>query len=155
MQRSDDLTLLITKAVEQTIEEMAFTLLCLKQNLSDADLKLPQRQVQIPIVSPVEGTFILSVTPNLLLEMTENIYGLAEDEITWEMENDTLAEILNTISGRVMKEIIPLDQTYELGLPFLIQDVEKEGKSSKKGEYCHKCILESEQGELLTFSFVT
>jgi len=90
-------------------------------------------KMKLQIVRPQKGEMLLSVEPGLLREITRNIYGFKTGQPTRDQELDTLAELLNTIGGRIMQMIVPPNVKYELGLPAVwdagcwMWDVGKEG----------------------------
>ncbi len=73
--------------------------------------------MKLPVVHPLEGELLLAVEPGLLQEITRNIYGLDAEQPTGDHELDTLAELLNTMGGNLMRVIVPPTVKYELGLP--------------------------------------
>ena len=110
--------------VADTLENIAF------QEISSlASNPLPQavlrsfRQGRINIYSPWQGTFVITLSPSLLKILTANIYGLDPETSESSMEEDTLAELLNTIAGAWMRAITDHNHPYELGLP----DIERMG----------------------------
>ncbi len=73
---------------------------------------------RIPVLSPVEGTMLMQIPASLAVEITKNLYGWMDDsELTETVEVDAIAELINTISGRLMVLLLPEDQSFELGLP--------------------------------------
>ncbi len=139
----------MVQAVVETVEEMAFSELTLYEGEPEiGQLNGSFRQAWLLVYQQLAGIFSLTLSPNLLREFAANIYGMDQSEISTEMENDTLAELLNTISGRIMREIIPEDQRYELGLPNIFLD-----PAILKSRTSFNCCFESE-GEYLSFRFI-
>jgi hypothetical protein len=79
-------------------------------------------KMMLEVHQPLEGEILLAMEPALLREITNNIYGFDEEQLTREHELDTLAELLNTISGRFMQVIVPPTTGYTLGLPFFVEN---------------------------------
>ncbi len=57
---------------------------------------------------------MLAAEPDLLQEITRNIYGLDAEQPTSDHELDTLAELLNTIGGSLMRVIVPSTEPGEV-----------------------------------------
>ena len=74
-------------------------------------------RMKLSVAHPLAGEMLLAVEPGLLHEITGNIYACDEEQSTCDHELDTLAELLNTIAGRLMQVIVPPAVSYELGLP--------------------------------------
>jgi hypothetical protein len=99
------------------VGELAF--IELEEESRDTQATVPAQfwQMTLPVVHPLEGDLRLAVDPSLLQEITRNIYGLDLEQPTGDHELDTLAELLNTISGSLMRVIVPPTVKYDLGLP--------------------------------------
>ncbi len=91
----------------------------LEEQRQDAQVTVPAHfwKMRLPVVHPLEGDLLLAAEPDLLQEITRNIYGLDAEQPTSDHELDTLAELLNTIGGSLMRVIVPSTVKYELGLP--------------------------------------
>ena len=81
-------------------------------------------RMKLPVAHPFAGEMLLAVEPGLLHEITGNIYACDEEQLTCDHELDTLAELLNTIAGRLLQIIVPSTVSYELGLPVLPENDE-------------------------------
>ena len=66
---------------------------------------------------PVQGEFILSLPKTLNRKIVENLYGISGEKQDEQLMMDILSEVLNTITGRFMSEIMDSEQTLEMGLP--------------------------------------
>lgn len=108
----------IFEAVAETFENMAF----MEAVPIDSDDIEPSGSTllwaRIAVLQPVEGELTLLALEELAGEITEAVFGEAdEDASPDDMAFDALAELINTIAGRLMAELILHDQTFELGLP--------------------------------------
>jgi hypothetical protein len=74
-------------------------------------------RMKIPVAHPLAGKMFLAIEPGLLHEIAGNIYACDDKQLTCDHELDTLAELLNTIAGRLLQIIVPSTVSYELGLP--------------------------------------
>lgn len=105
------------QAVGQTLENMAFT-----EALEhyDPNLQIPPEELtwtSILIHDPVQGEVRLAMGKTLLLNLTAGIFALDEDKVSQSQQDDILHELLNTIAGLFMTNLLADDQTFQLGLP--------------------------------------
>ncbi len=70
-----------------------------------------------PLIYPMEGEIIILLESEQAQQISEVLFGFIEEERSEEIINDTMSEVLNTIAGCFMKELIPPDQEYEIGFP--------------------------------------
>lgn len=149
MNNRQSIIAVISREVTAAMEDMAFVELLYIDDLQLEDLSGSFHRVSIKIIKPMEAKFIVALSTSLLMEITENIYGLEIEKVTPEMEGDVLSEILNTISGRIMKGITPASQIYELGLP---ETDLSDGNTEKNSRI--DCIFEADEGKYLILSFI-
>ena len=117
MRKMDHKTAL-QQAVADTFENMAFQEMTpVPVNPMPAPVLRSFRQASMSVFVPVQGTLVITLSPAMLKAVTANVYGIDNEEVEPQMEADTLAEVLNTISGSWMRSITDVDQPYELGLP--------------------------------------
>lgn len=114
---------LLKSTIIDVLSEMAF--IQVEEVESDIPLSSAYDKVDNPLYAYIKvkshcSLFILISSKTIIEEVARNIFALDFDEVIEEnLLNDTLAEMLNTISGKFMKEITPEDQIYELGLPVI------------------------------------
>jgi len=111
------------KAVFETIENMAF----LEVRESHA-VPVPGRgdvlRASLLMHDPVQGEFRLLMPRDLLLGIAEVLFAISRDELTEQLANDALLEILNTVAGQFLNELIP-GEIYRLGLPEIVTGQDK------------------------------
>jgi len=124
----------INNAVSQTLEELAFA----EVNVCgpDESFALTDEWLwsSIEIKMPMEGLLTLCMPVDIVREVRDNIFGPPDEDETEEPEDeavadaegyidnalwDTLGELVNTIGDRVMKNVTPADESFDLGLPLL------------------------------------
>ena len=103
------------QSLQETLEEMAFVELTPAAAMPQNPERL--REVAIETRGEWEGMLWLRVENSLLQETIENIYAIDRDEISPEIERDTLAELLNTLAGKVLRRLTSDGQGFSLGLP--------------------------------------
>ena len=106
-------------AVSQTLENMAFTE---AMEHFDRSYEIPAEELvwnSLLINDPVQGEVRLAMSKTFLKTLTGNIFGMDEEEITQQQMDDILNELLNTIVGLFLTNLLADDQEYEMGLPEL------------------------------------
>ena len=104
-------------AVSQTLENMAFMEAMEHFN---PKYEIPTDEVvcnSILINDPIQGEIKLAMSKSLLLKLTCNLFSLGEDEIDPSQMDDILNELLNTIVGLFMTNLLSDNQEYKIGLP--------------------------------------
>jgi len=110
------------KAVSTTLENMAFME---AMEHMDQSYEIPQHETvstSLLIHDPVQGEVRLAMTQKTLEGFTCNIFSLEPEEVKDEQKRDILNELLNTIAGLFMTNLLAADQQYQLGLPELSED---------------------------------
>ncbi len=109
-------------AASKTMEDMLF--IALMEHL-DRSYEIPVEELvwtSLLINDPVQGEIRLAMPKTLLTKFTCNIFAQDEDEITQLQQNDILNELLNTIAGLFMTNLLEDNQEYKIGLPELGTD---------------------------------
>ncbi|MDA3903473.1 MAG: chemotaxis protein CheX [Desulfuromusa sp.] len=109
-------------AVSQTLENMAFMEV---MEHFDRSYKIPAEDLiwnSLLINDPVQGEIRLAMSKNLLKKLAGNIFAIADDEITQPQMDDILNELLNTIVGLFLTNLLLDDQEYKMGLPELNEE---------------------------------
>lgn len=122
---SDQIITLIKEHLIQTIEEMGFVFLydgveTVEQGDSGSIC------VAIDVDGGIKGTIGLICSENLGRTIAQNILCLEPDSMDLEMIKDSIAEILNTVAGRVM-ENVSKEQSYSISLPSFHCATDSEG----------------------------
>lgn len=120
----------LADATLETIESMAFMEVIKSGKTTPYDEHLVRLRVEILINKPFPGELRLVLPIDLAIQFTKNMYNLEEDEITEQLMEDVLGEIINIVSGRLMADLIPPDQTFDLGLPLIGPDVFVQAEAS-------------------------
>ena len=146
---NQNIVMAVEKTVVKTMEEMSFIVFCPSEEVSlPVGSSYYPRKVFLQTNYPLSADFILVMPDDLLKEITCSIYGIELEELTVDKENDVLAEILNTISGSVIKNLIPPEFTYDLGIPMLDFDEHKIASTKKET----KCIFKSDEDKYIALS---
>jgi CheY-specific phosphatase CheX len=105
-------------AVTDTLEGMAFIQADLMQESEASFPGLENLQwVALPIFKPYQGDIVIEFPIELGKQIAEALYGPEDSCAEETVVSDTLAELLNTLAGRFMKELLEPDRDFELGFP--------------------------------------
>ena len=120
------------KAVIDTIENMAFMEIIPSNVMSPFDETLESLKAEILINAPFSGELKLILSKTLAKQLASNTYPaegvsiqegrfLSEDinriNMPEEILEDALREIVNIVAGKLMSDLIPDKEGYEIGLP--------------------------------------
>lgn len=109
-------------AASRTMEDMAFMEV---MEHFDRSYEIPVEELvwtSLLINDPVQGEIRLAMSKTLLAGLTSNIFALDEEEVTQLQLDDILNELLNTIAGLFMTNLLEDSQEYRIGLPELGMD---------------------------------
>ena len=112
-----NLNILMFNVVNEVLETMAF------MEIMESFASLTPKDIpnlawsSLLVNDPVLSEFKLFMSKDLILKIAESVYGLPEEELTDQILDDTLGEMLNTITGRFFTKVLPNEQTFALGLP--------------------------------------
>lgn len=122
-------------AVVETLENMAFMEVTPSTvGIAGAAIET-ELTVGLLIHDPVQGELRLRMPRELVALITANVYSLELEELTDQMLNDNLAELINIIAGRFMGELLTDGSPFRLGLPEL--DPEEIDRSSPFREWTY------------------
>ncbi|WP_022663072.1 chemotaxis protein CheX [Paucidesulfovibrio longus] len=96
----------VNSAVNATMEEMFFV------ESRESDFLWSK----VRVLEPCEGSVTLAFERNLLEHVAQAIFGEQErirEQTLW----DTLAEVVNTVAGRVMSALLPPQTPFRLSVP--------------------------------------
>ena len=103
------------KAVAETLENMAF------MEVEHTKDPMPPTEetmgVSLLIHDPVQWELAMSMPRRMVLDIASAVYAMSEEDISEELVQDLLAEILNTVAGRFLSEVLLPNETFTLGLP--------------------------------------
>lgn len=105
----------LKQSLQETLEEMAFVELTPLTIAATSECEL--RQVVIATHDEWAGRLWLRMDGGLLQEIIENVYAVDGSDVTAAMEADMLAEVLNTVAGKVLRRLTADDHSFRLGLP--------------------------------------
>jgi CheY-specific phosphatase CheX len=106
------------QAVSSTLENMAFE----QADRPQADSPPYKSEndniwARLPILKPTTGEISLQISLEYAQKLAQSLFEGSDNITNDELVKDTLAEVLNTIAGRFMTQLIPAKDEFELGLP--------------------------------------
>lgn len=108
---------ILETTVIETIESMAFVEVAQTDKHTPYNEHMVRLRVEILINAPFPGEIRLVLPISLAMIFVQNMYSLDEKQVTDDLIQDVLGEMVNIIAGRLMADIIPDNQTFQLGLP--------------------------------------
>ncbi len=108
----------VARVVGSTFEKMGF----MEARLTDEEPP-PSNSITtvMEILSPVQTRMFFSAPEHLGWSIAENLYGL--EDLTMEAVGDMMKELLNTITGGLLSELMP-DTPFTLSIPTLCEDTQ-------------------------------
>jgi len=102
-------------SVAETLENMAF----MEVEHAAASPSSAEEGVGVSLLihDPVQWELTLSMPKQMIFDIASAVYAMPEEELSEELLQDILAEILNTVAGRFLSEILLPSETFTLGLP--------------------------------------
>jgi CheY-specific phosphatase CheX len=111
----------LTNAVSETMENMAF---------EQVDMPQPDNPPQatgekyfwasLPIIKPLTGRIEIQLSIDYARILAQSLFEGSDNKPTDDLVKDAVAEVLNTIAGRFMTQLVPPKEEFELGLPNVI-----------------------------------
>jgi hypothetical protein len=107
----------VQRAVTDTLENLAF----MEAFPVPEDISPGQALMTAALLfhEPQQGEIRIAMPPALLEKISQTVFGLPAEGTAVPEPKDLLAELLNTIAGRFLIELLPADQPFRIGLPEL------------------------------------
>lgn len=116
------LTSAMTGAVSICLENMAFMSVDLLPADDDRPAAARCSSATLLVHDPVPDEIRLEMPAEVLSEIACSIYSVSADELSAQQRLDILAEMLNTIVGLFLTDLLPSDQDFRIGLPEVEED---------------------------------
>jgi len=108
---------LVTQAVNETIENMAFMMVDTATDTPEEITQDNSITASLLILEPLPGELGLQMPVWLITKIAGALYGKEEAEVNETLRHDVLSELLNTLTGALIRRILPENAEYKLGLP--------------------------------------
>jgi hypothetical protein len=111
----------LARVVSSTFEKIGF----MEARATDAEpAALNPITATMEILSPQHARVFFSAPQHLGWTIAENLYG--PEDLTLEVVGDMIGELLNTITGSLLSELLP-DRQFSLSIPRLIDALPEDG----------------------------
>jgi len=114
-QRQKRMQDVIAQAVSETIENMAFMVVEPLETCPEAQADM--LRAALLVLEPRPAELRLEIPLATAKALARALYNLDEQDITEGMLHDLAGELLNTITGKIMKQVLPPETPFQLGLP--------------------------------------
>ncbi len=71
----------------------------------------------VNVIKPFHGRITVAFPRELIHEIAHDVYRVETPDITKAALDDIIAEVANTIAGRLVNTLLKNDETFELGVP--------------------------------------
>jgi len=71
----------------------------------------------VEVVKPINGKVTIAFPRELALEIVNEVFGVERQQITIDVINDIIAEVANTVAGRLISTLVAPSETFELLVP--------------------------------------
>ncbi len=119
-QHDVNMCLAIKAAVTESIENMVFMAIDTDLDGVSEDLGSDAVMASLRVLEPQPGLLRLAMPRSTAVEISKNLYSVADNELSDAIIQDVTCELLNTIAGRAMKRILPAECAFHLGLPEMV-----------------------------------
>ena len=108
----------LVSAISKTMESMTFEEVQVVSAPPGMDTVLKNKVwAVLPIISPIEGKISMELPFDYGRILTDEVCGGTEEEPSEDAIKDVVGEILNTMAGRFLDDLLDSEKSFELGLP--------------------------------------
>lgn len=101
------LTQALHSAVTESLENMFFS------EVNDVEFHWGS----VEVTEPISGKITVAFPKELVYEIVHEVFGVERNEITITVINDIIAEVANTVAGRLVNELVKGDKAFKLQVP--------------------------------------
>jgi CheY-specific phosphatase CheX len=112
----------IVQVIQSSLEEIGFMEILPVEEQSPYDESLERYRADILIEEPHAGEIQLIMPKTVLEIIAENVYIIEEKDVSDEILNDIISEMINIIAGSLMRLWTSPSQIFQLGLPTVGQE---------------------------------
>ena len=112
----------VVQVVQGALEEIGFMEILPAATPSPYDESVDRYRADILVNEPAPGEVRLIMPKPLLEKIAENVYAIEDKNISDEILNDIMAEMINILAGGLMRLWTPASKIFQLGLPSVGQE---------------------------------
>jgi CheY-specific phosphatase CheX len=116
---------ILSRVVTETLEQLAFLFSFPDDGQAKVDLDSAVA-ARVLFTGPFSGALVITVSAQVLSELTANMLGVeCEEETTSEQKDDALKETVNVICGNLLPAIAGKRAVFDINVPKIITEGEK------------------------------
>ncbi len=123
---------IMKRVIIETLEQLAYVF---SSPEDEMDLLTPDSMaVTVDFSGPFSGQLTMKTTTLVVLELTANMLGIDEEEITLEQQSDALKETVNILCGNLLPAIAGDQDIFNINAPKIIdsEEIEEPEKAFSK-----------------------
>lgn len=148
---NEQLNKILYEVAADTLEKLAFIFSFPEDELGD----IPSESsvaARISFTGPFSGTLVLKMSAQVILELSANMLGVDEEEMTLEQQHDALKETINVICGNLLPAIGGKEAVFNIDAPGIIGEGESEvDVAATKADSIARLSIDDEQCDVLLF----
>jgi chemotaxis protein CheY-P-specific phosphatase CheC len=142
---------ILSRVAVMTLEQLAF-IFAFPEDEGNEIQQDSAVAVSIAFRGPSSGFLLLTVSKQILPELTANILGVDEEETTSDEQHDALKETINIICGNLLPDIFGKQVIFNIDSPKIIPPAEAiKKKDEYKAASMVKLTLDNGQCDLFLF----
>ncbi len=118
----------ISRIVIETLEQLAFMFSSPDDEVSP--INSDSMAVTVPFTGPFSGRLTMETTTSVIIELTANMLGIDEEDITAGQKTDALKETVNILCGNLLPAIGGDQAIFNINAPTIV-NIEEVGETEK------------------------
>lgn len=148
---NEQLNKILYEVAADTLKKLAFIFSFPEDELDGMTLE-SSVAARVSFTGPFSGTLVLKMSAQVLLELSANMLGVDEEEMTPDQQHDALKETINVICGNILPAIGGKEAVFNIDVPGIIGEGESEmDVDATKAESIVRLSIDDEQCDLLLF----
>jgi len=146
----EDLKETLIDSMTDVLEKLTFIFI---EEAEDEEMDVSGREllsVSMDFTGEKEGHLSLLSPKDKVVEISANILGLEEDEVTRDMYADSFGEVLNVLCGNILTAEYGVDPVFDLSVP-TVNDASEEQWKQLMGQEHALSLLMDEDPCIITF----
>lgn len=124
---NERITEILTSVAVETLDHLAFVFYSPEETNSKVQPKL--KSASVSFTGPFSGRLVMKMSTRTVLELTANMLGVDEAEVSFEQQSDAVKEALNVICGNLLPAIAGNYAVFNINTPQMPSEENNEGKN--------------------------